>query len=194
MLLTTYCWLAIARLGDGTVPSHLRFSSAYAWNGSSLHPSSFNLAQATSLQSAAVFAERGIPSALAAFQGPVFARTSGVERLTPNWEAEVDKLAAAMRHYVKPGAIEAVFLGDEVCCHSPKCLNATLAPVARRLRSHFPDRAALLIWTNECDSSIIGGAGHDGAFIPPLPRMSGAIPAEIDILSVDRYRLASWFE
>jgi hypothetical protein len=171
----------------GRAPSHLRFSSAYAWNTSALHASSFNLAQAKSVQAAAAFAERGIPSALAAFQGPVFVRTTGAVRLSDDWEAEVDKLASAMRHYVRPGAIEAIFLGDEVCCHSPRCLNATLAPVARKLRGYFPDRSSLLIWTNECDSSIIGGVGHDGAVILPLPNTSGAIPREIDVLSVDRY-------
>jgi hypothetical protein len=169
------------------LPSHLRFSSAYAWNASALRASSFNLAQAKSVQSAAALANLGIPSALAAFQGRIFVRTTSVVRLSSGWRSEVDKLASAMRDYVRPGAIEAVFLGDEVCCHSPRCLNATLAPVARRLRSHFPERTSLLIWTNECDSSIIGGVGHDGTVILPLPNTSGAIPLEIDILSVDRY-------
>ena len=74
------------------MPSHLRFSSAYAWNASALRGSSFNLAQAKSVQSAAALAERGLPSALAAFQGPVFVRTTGTVRLSSKWRTEVDKL------------------------------------------------------------------------------------------------------
>lgn len=83
---------------------------------------------------------------------------------------------------VRPGAIEAAFLGDEVCCHNPACVASTLAPVARRLRVRWPNASALLIWTNECDSSIVGGHG-----VPPLPNSSGAIPPELDALSIDMY-------
>eukprot|EP01052_Picozoa_sp_SAG31_P047729 SAG31_NODE_9683_length_1242_cov_0.966754_1_plen_382_part_01 len=113
---------------------------------------------------------------------------STARRLAADWEAQLDAMAVKMRPLVRAGFIEAVFLGDEICCHCPSCLNATLAPVARRLRSHFPDPKVLLIWANECDSSIVGGIGHGGAVTPPLPRGPGAIPSEIDLLSVDIYR------
>eukprot|EP01052_Picozoa_sp_SAG31_P054458 SAG31_NODE_14510_length_802_cov_1.584637_1_plen_77_part_00 len=53
-----------------SAPSHLRFSSAYAWNVSSLPAASFNLAQA-SLGAVAPLAARGVPSALAGLQGTV---------------------------------------------------------------------------------------------------------------------------
>lgn len=80
-----------------------------------------------------------------------------------------------------------VFLGDEVCCHVPKCLNATIAPVARRIRAKYAgaNKSKLFIWSNECDSSIIGGPDHNAN--QPLPLLPGAIPQEIDIFSVDIY-------
>ena len=95
-------------------PSHLRFSSAYAWNVSSLPAASFNLAQA-SLGAVAPLATRGLPSALTGLQGTVFVRTSTTDRrLAADWEAQLDRLAVKMRPLVRPGFIEAVFLGDEV--------------------------------------------------------------------------------
>ena len=168
-------------------PAHLRFSSAYAWNASSLSSSAFNLAQAKSVNSATALALRGLPSALAAFQGPVFVRTTGSRRLAPDWEAQLDKVASEMRPHVRAGAIEAVFLGDEICCHVPACLNGTLAPVAQRLRSHFPNRTALPIWTNECSTTITGSRGSR-----PLPLVPGAIPGDIDILCVSNQQQHRW--
>ena len=166
-------------------PQHLRFSGAYAWNTSTLASSYINLAQASSVASAAALAQRGISSALAAFQGSIFVRSHelpGGSKLVDGWEQRVDKLIADARPLIRPGAIEAAFLGDELCCHNPACLDATLGPVTRRLRKLWPDRSSLLIWTNECDSTIVGGHG-----VAPLPNRSGAIPEDLDVLSVDIY-------
>jgi hypothetical protein len=103
-----------------TTAHHLRYSAAYAWNVSSLSPAAFNLAQTSSVDGARSLAARHLPSALAAFQGPIFVRNHvapGGSVLAPGWEAKLDALLMEMQPYVKVGAIEAVFLGDEVCCH-----------------------------------------------------------------------------
>ena len=68
-----------------------------------------------------------------------------------------------------------VFLGDEVCCHAPSCLNATLEPVAARLRAAF-STDELLLWENECGDAIAG-----------LANQTGAIPPSLDIVSTDIY-------
>lgn len=73
-----------------------------------------------------------------------------------------------------PGIV-GVFLGDEVCCHAPSCLNTTLEPVAARLRATF-STDELLLWENECGDSIAG-----------LPNQTGAIPPSLDIVSIDIY-------
>ena len=139
-----------------------------------------NLAMAASLGSAEGFARRGMKSALAAFQGgssQVFLRskTAPGSTLVPDWQQKIDALATKMRPAVQAREIVAVFLGDEVCCHVPSCMATTLSPVAARLRSHF-NRSELLIWTNECGNTVQG-----------LPATPGAVPAAIDVLSVDMY-------
>ena len=100
--------------------AHLRFSSAYAWNASTLSATWLNLAQAASVDGAAALARRGLPSALAALQGPVFVRTSASDhRLAPDWEAQLDRLASRMQPWVRPGAIEAVSVAG-VCRRKPR--------------------------------------------------------------------------
>ena len=87
LLLLPHHALAIAR--------HVRFSSGYAWNVTSLSPSFINLAQTASVGSAALLAQRGIPSALAAFQSKLFERTHvlpGGSRLVDNWKSRLDAL------------------------------------------------------------------------------------------------------
>ena len=168
------------KTSDPAAKSHLKWSSAYAWNGSSLDPTFVNLAMAASLGSAEGFARRGMKSALAAFQGgssQVFLRskTAPGSTLVPDWQQKIDALATKMRPAVQAREIVAVFLGDEVCCHVPSCMATTLSPVAARLRSHF-NRSELLIWTNECGNTVQG-----------LPATPGAVPAAIDVLSVDMY-------
>lgn len=101
--------------------------------------------------------------------------------MTSDWEQKLDKLMVEMAPLVKPGAIVGAFLGDEVCCHTPSCLNTTLGPVARKLRKKW-SAAELFIWGNECTTSIVGGRG-----VPALPNKTGSIPPEIDILSIDYY-------
>lgn len=177
LLAGAVCGAAVGPPAGGPTASphqHLRFSSAYAWNASSLPSVAFNLAQARSAQAAAALARRGLPSAVAGFQGRVFIRSSSASpnQLAPDWSAQLQQLIAEMKPHVRRGAIEAAFLGDEICCHNPRCLNVTLAPVARQLRAHFPNPEELLIWTNECDSSIVGGLGHGGVVViddPPTP-------------------------
>ena len=74
-----------------------RWSSAYAWNASSLPASSFNLAQAASVGEALTLADRGIESVLANIQATIFVRASGVGSvLVDDWELKLDSIMEEM--------------------------------------------------------------------------------------------------
>jgi hypothetical protein len=174
------------------VPAHLVWSSTYGTLNISSDADFINLAMAPTLTNVSTYAAAGIASAFAPFQsGPyrVFVRPSqGVgassghlpsSELVPGWRALVDAAAAAMAPAVAAGHVVSVFLGDEVCCHNGTCMNAVLAPVAAKLRTHFPRTSSpedIFIWTNEC-----------GDTVQQLPNRSGAVPPAIDVLSVDVY-------
>ena len=181
--------------GRGTARRSLRscgpapttvWSSAY---GGGANESSFlNLAHASSFGSLEGLAKAGMYSMISPFQcvgddcsGPYMVFHRGHKRgegssLIRGWEAKVDSLIAAVRatHTKRGNTLIGAFLGDELCCHSPRCMNATLQPVASRLKAalHTPSRT-FIIWVNECSNTIYG-----------LPR-GRTLPHSIDLLSIN---------
>jgi hypothetical protein len=165
------------------------WSSAY---GASAEDGAFiNVATPSSFGSVDAFATGGIKSMISPFlcrgqncsgafevfrRGTVHGQGSF---LVEGWEAKVDALVDAIKKASSPSLVGA-FLGDEVCCHNATCLNATLQPVAGRLKTALSPSSNgadsdFIVWTNECGDSVGG-----------LP--SGAsLPSSIDILSVDLY-------
>ena len=147
--------------GRGTARRSLRscgpapttvWSSAY---GGGANESSFlNLAHASSFGSLEGLAKAGMYSMISPFQcagddcsGPYMVFHRGHKRgegssLIRGWEAKVDAVIAAIRatHARRGNTLIGAFLGDELCCHSPTCMNATLQPVASRLKAalHTP--------------------------------------------------------
>lgn len=74
-----------------------QWSSAYAWNTTTLAPPSVNLAQAATIAEVLALSERNIASVMANIQASIFVRAAGVGSvLTKDWEVKLDSIMDQM--------------------------------------------------------------------------------------------------
>jgi hypothetical protein len=89
------------------------------------------------------------------------------------WESALAKLAHDIfLPGLASGALNGVFIGDEICCGVPECW-PQLAVIATELRKLLGPRATLYL--NECAS-------------PTEWNFTGTVPAALDYISIDLYR------
>ena len=96
-------------------------------------------------------------------------------------EAWVEHLAPALRN----GTLRGIFVGDEICCHVTSCWHSVLYPITAKLRLLLSGFGKdMIVYTNECGSSIAGGGSAHGHPIgPPLD----AIAPGLTHISIDIY-------
>ena len=89
--------LASLVVAAGPHQHYPQWSSAYAWNTTTLPPLSVNLAQAATIAEVLVLSERNIASVMANIQQSIFVRAAGVGSvLTKDWEVKLDSLMDQM--------------------------------------------------------------------------------------------------
>ncbi len=109
----------------------------------------------------------------------IFNRTPGSEGLASGWSRALDGFIARVGPLVRNGTVVGVFLGDELCCSGVPLANVTT--VTDALKAAWPDVATYL---NECNTCLYGDASSCD-----LVSRWAAVPASIDLVSVDLYDL-----